>query len=81
MHDTTRPPCPRPRSGNVAGNYDYRFARNAVLVTITLVWLIGQGWTAYVQESRINRDGHRNAVVEGCGSQSGRQEVQHSRLD
>ena len=81
MHDMTRPPCPAPRSGKAVGRDTDRFSRNAILTAITLVWLIGQGWTAYVYESRVNRDGHRGAVAEGCGSQSSPQKVARSRLD
>ena len=81
MHDMTRPPCPAPRSGKAVGRDTHRFSRNAILTAITLVWLIGQGWTAYVYESRVNRDVHRGAVAEGRGSQSSPRKVAHSRLD
>jgi hypothetical protein len=75
----TRPLCPAPRSRKVTDTQ--RFSRNAILIAITVVWLIGQGWTAYVHESRITRDGHRNAIANGCGSQSSPPEVQRSRFN
>jgi hypothetical protein len=43
--------------------------------------LIGQGWTAYVYESRVDRSEHGGAVTQGCGSQSSPQKVGHSRLN
>jgi hypothetical protein len=59
----------------------HRFSRSVILIAIALVWLIGQAWTACVHESQINRDGHRSAVAQGCGSQSSPQKVGHSRLN
>jgi hypothetical protein len=51
------------------------------VIVITLVWLIGQGWTAYVYESQVNPSGHGGAVAEKCASQGKPQAEQHSRTD
>jgi hypothetical protein len=81
MHDMTRTPCPAPRSAKAVGRDTHRFSRSAILIAIALVWLIGQGWTAYVYESRVDRSEHGGAVTQGCGSQSSPQKSGHSRLN
>jgi hypothetical protein len=82
MHDMTHTLCPAPRSAKAVGWDTHRFSRSAILIAMALVWLIGQGWTAYVHESRVvNRDGHGGAIAEGYGSQSSPQKVGHSRLN
>jgi hypothetical protein len=81
MHDMTRPACPAPRSAKAVGRDTHSFSRSAILIAIALVWLIGQGWTAYVYESRVDRSEHGGAVTQGCGSQSSPQKVGHSRLN
>src|SRR5260370_9970949 len=81
MCDMTRAPCSALRSSKAKGRNPDRFSRNAILIAITLVWLIGQARTPYVYESRINRDGHHSAVAQECASQTSPQTGPHMLLD
>ena len=81
MCDVTRAPCSALRSSKAKWRNPDRFSRRAILIAITLVWLIGQGWAAYVYESRVDRCGNNGAIAEGCGSQSSPQKIGHSRLN
>jgi hypothetical protein len=81
MCDVTRAPCSAARLSKAKRRNPEQFSRRAILIAITLVWLIGQGLAIYVYESRVDRSGNGGAIAEGCGSPSRPQKAAHSRLN